>query len=164
MLALAAPLPDAVIRLVPYLRQMLQHRAFQRPGALVEFQLGHARLMKRVDQFAVDVELQLGVRGVADPNRLRAFVAGQPAGLPFQQAPLAHDAVHDLHVGRRSGHRAQQPIVPGGGFLGVAAVHQRQQRKGGVAQPAKAVIPVSRAPSFSGSEVVGAATMPPVGP
>ena len=31
VLALAAPLPDAVIGLVPYFRQVLQHRAFQCP-------------------------------------------------------------------------------------------------------------------------------------
>ena len=145
MRAVAAPLPDAVIRLVPYFGQMLQHRAFQVPGPFIELQLGHARLVKRVDQLAIDIELQLGMRGIADPDRLRAFIAGQPARFPFQQAALAHDAVHDLHIGRRARHRAQQPIVPGRGFLGVAAVHQRQQREGGVAQPAKAIVPVSRA-------------------
>ena len=85
------------------------------------------------------------MRGVADPHRLCAFVAGQPCGLPFQQATLAHDAVHDLHVGGRTRRRPQQPAVPGGGFLGVAGVHQRQQREGGVAQPAEAIIPVSGA-------------------
>ena len=85
------------------------------------------------------------MRGVADPDRLRALIARQPAGLPFQQPPLAHDAVHDLHVGRRSRHRAQQPIVPGQRFLGIARVHQRQQREGGIAQPAEAIVPVARA-------------------
>ena len=35
--------------------------------------------------------------------------------------------------------------MPGGGLLGVAGIHQRQQRKGGVAQPAEAIVPVSRA-------------------
>jgi len=31
VLALAAPLPDAMVRLVPYLGEVLQHRAFQSP-------------------------------------------------------------------------------------------------------------------------------------
>ena len=74
MLAVAAPFPDAVIRLVPYFRQVLQHRAFERPGAFVEFQRRHPRLVKRVDQLAIDIELQLGMRGIADANRLSAFV------------------------------------------------------------------------------------------
>ncbi len=84
------------------------------------------------------------MRGVADPHRLGAFVAGQPGSLPFQQAALAHDAVHDLHIGRRARGCPQQPTVPGGSFLGIARVHQRQQREGGVAQPAEAIIPVAR--------------------
>ena len=48
----AAALPDAVVRLVPYLFQMFEHRAFQVPRAVIELQFGHPRLMKRVDQFA----------------------------------------------------------------------------------------------------------------
>jgi len=40
-------------------------------------------------------------------------------------------------------------------FLGVAGVHQREQREGGVAQPAKAVVQFRAPPSFSGSDVVG---------
>ena len=107
MPAVAAALPDAVIGLVPDFRQMLKNIAFQRPGAFVKFQLSHARLMERIDQFAVNIELQLGVRGVTDPDRLRAIIAGQPARLPFQQPPVAHDAVHDLHVCRRTRHSAQ---------------------------------------------------------
>ena len=39
MLAIAAPLPDAAVRLIPYFRQMLHHLAFEIPGALVEFQV-----------------------------------------------------------------------------------------------------------------------------
>ena len=45
----------------------------------------------------------------------------------------------------------------------IAGVHQRQQRERGVAQPAVAIVPVAHAADASGSDVVGAATMPPVG-
>ena len=55
--------------------------------------------------------------------RLRAFVARQPCCLPFQEASLAHDAIHDLHIGRRARRRAQQPAVPGRRLLGIARVH-----------------------------------------
>ena len=143
MPARAAALPDAVIRLVPSPGQMIQHGAFHRPAGFIQFKFCHAPLVKGVDQFAVDVELQLRVRGVADPHRLCALVAGQPGGLPFQEAVLAHDAVHDLHVRRRTRCRPQQPAVPCGGFLRVAGVHQRQQCEGGVAHPTEAIVPVS---------------------
>ena len=142
MPAVAAALPDAVIRLVPDLGEMLEHRTFQRPAAFVELELGHPRLVKRINQFAIDVELQLRMGGIADPHRQRALIAGQPVRFPFQQAPLAFDAVHDLHIFRRTRHRTQQPVMPGGSLAGVTGVHQRQQREGGVAQPAEAVVPV----------------------
>ena len=132
-----------MVGLVPDLGQVIENGAFEVPGAVVELQLLHPRLMEGVDQFAVDVELQLGVRGIADPNRLRALIAAQPVGLPFEKTALAHDPVHDLHVGRRARHRAQQPVVPGRGFAGVAGIHQGEQREGGVAQPAEAVVPIS---------------------
>ena len=146
----ATALPDAVIGLVPLPGKMLQHRAFQFPAGVIHLELGHTPLMKGVDQFAIDIELKLRMRGVADPHRLRALVAGQPCGLPFQKSALAHDAVHDLHVGRRAGRGAEQPIVPGGSFRGIAGVHQRQQREGGIPQPAEAIIPVARAAELFG--------------
>ena len=44
--------------------------------------------MKRVDQFAIDVELHCTCAAL--PTRTGcAPSAGQPAGLPFQEAPLA---------------------------------------------------------------------------
>ena len=45
----------------------------------------------------------------------------------------------------------------------IAGEEQRVQRERGVAQPAIAVVPVAHAAGCSGSEVVAAATMPPVG-
>jgi len=89
-----------VARVAAGIGDMIDHRTPQCPGRFVKLQPGYARLMKRVDQFAVDIELQLRMRGVADPDRQRAFVTGQPARFPFQQASLAHDAVHDLHICR----------------------------------------------------------------
>ena len=103
------------------------------------------RQVQRVHHLAVDVELQLAVRGVADAHRLRALVAGEPRHLPFGQAPLAGDAVHDLHLVGAAGDGAQQPVAPRLRLLVVAGVHQREQRERRVAQPAEAVVPVARA-------------------
>ena len=100
MPACAAALPDAVIRLVPSPGEVLQHGAFHRPAGFIQFEFCHAPLVKGVDQFAVDVELELRMRGIADAHRLGALVAVEPTGFPFQQSPLAPDAVHDLHVRR----------------------------------------------------------------
>ncbi len=55
---------------------------------------------------------------------------------------LAGDAVHDLDPRRVAGDRAQQPIPPGLRILVIAGIHQRDQRKRRVAQPAKAIVPI----------------------
>ena len=80
----------------------------------------------------------------------RAFVARQPRHLPFGQAALAGDAVHDLHLLRTAGDRAQQPVAPSLRFVVVAGIHQREQRERGVAQPAEAVVPVADAAELLG--------------
>jgi hypothetical protein len=60
------------------------------------------------------------------------------------EAPLAREAVHDLHLVGCTGDRAQQPRAPRRGFLVIAGRHERHQRQRRVSQPAEAVIPVPR--------------------
>ena len=57
----------------------------------------------RVHELAVDVELELPGRGVADPHRRRAPVAVQVAQLPLGQLGAPVDAVHDLQRASRAG-------------------------------------------------------------
>ncbi len=101
--------------------------------------------MHGIHQLAVDVELQLVRRRVADAHGPRAFVTGKPRHLPLGETPLAGDAIHDLHLVGCARERAQKPIAPGFRLLVVAGVHQGLQREGRVAQPAVAVVPVARA-------------------
>ena len=49
---------------------------------------------------AVDVELELLGRGVADPTGVGSLVARQPWQLELGQPPLAADPVHDLDLSR----------------------------------------------------------------
>ncbi len=88
--------------------------------------------------------------GIADAHRGRALVSRQPWHLPFGQPPLAGKPVHDLHLLRAARHRAQQPVAPGLRLVVEAGVHQREQREGGVAQPAEAVVPVADAAQLLG--------------
>ena len=71
-----------------------------------------ARLVERVDHLAVDVELELLARRVADADRRGALVAGEPRELELGEAPLAGDAVHDLQVAGIAGDRAEEPAPP----------------------------------------------------
>ena len=106
--------------------------------------------MHGVHQLAVDVELQLVGGRIADAHGMGALVARKPRHLPLGQAPLAGDAVHDLHLVGRARERAQQPVAPRLRLLVVARVHQRLQREGRVAQPAVAVVPVARTAELLG--------------
>ena len=68
-----------------------------------------ARDVKGVHDFAIDVELKLIVRGVADAYRAAILVARQPRRLELGQTTLSRDAVHDLDLAglpgdRRSSH------------------------------------------------------------
>ena len=54
--------------------------------------------MHRAEQLAVDVELALPPRAVADADRRRPPPAGQVRQLALGQVALAADAEHDLQV------------------------------------------------------------------
>ncbi len=82
---------------------------------------------------------------VPDANRPRVLVAAQPGRFPFDHAPLAADAIHDLDLLGASRHSPQQPFVPGLRGVVKAGIEQRGERERGVAQPAVAIVPVARA-------------------
>ena len=71
-----------------------------------------ASLEERIHHFAVDIQLQLGGRGVANADRFGTFVAGEPRDFPFIEAPLAAEAIHDLHLCGITGHGTPQPLPP----------------------------------------------------
>src|ERR687888_386282 len=95
-----ADLPQPLIRLAPRRLEVLEQLALQRPCRRLDWQSVCAALEQRVEHLAVDVELQLLARLVADTHRRRALVSGQPVELELRQPPLAADPVHDLEVGR----------------------------------------------------------------
>ncbi len=65
-----AHLPDALVRLVPDLRDMADHRLLQRPALAVGAAGRLAALVEDIHQLAIDVELELLVGGVADAHGL----------------------------------------------------------------------------------------------
>ena len=76
-----AHLPDPLVGLLPGALEEVHDRPLQRPGVVVGRQAVGACLVQRVHHLAVHVELELLVRGVADANRRRACVPGQPLEL-----------------------------------------------------------------------------------
>ena len=123
VLAPAAHLPDAVVGLVPDVLQMRDQRALERPAASSSARPAAAPDVQRVQHLAVDVELHLPRRGVADAHRRGALVAGQPGHLVLVQPPFAGHAVHDLQVVGAARDRAHQPRAP---CLGLVEKAQRR--------------------------------------
>ena len=128
----------------PHLLQMPEDRLRERPGRGGGAQAPLARLEQRVDHLALHVELHLPGGGVPHPDGARAGVAGQPGKFDLGEQAFARDAVHDLHLVRAAGDRADQPVAPRSGLLQEAGAGERGEQQGAVAQPAEAVVPVAR--------------------
>jgi hypothetical protein len=96
----------------------------------------------RVDDLAKDVELQLLGRVIADPYWRRVLVSGQPRNNQLRQPSLATHPIHYLDLARATGDCPSKPIAPCLRLLVVAEMHQGQERKGGISQPAITIIPV----------------------
>ena len=104
---------------------------------------------EHVHDLAVHVELELAAGGVADADRRRTLVAGEPRHLVLVEAPLAADAVHDLQRARLAVRRVPEaPLQPRherAGLVGEPEIAQRPQCQRRIAKPAVAVVPVAHA-------------------
>src|SRR6516225_11555610 len=106
---------------------------------------GLERLEDGVGNLPEDIDLQLLCSRIADEYGQGVLIASEPRDDQFRQPVLSADAVHDLHLTRAAGYGANEPVSPYLGFVVVSQMDEGQERKGGVTQPAKAVIPVPRA-------------------
>src|SRR5271156_2309668 len=146
----APPLPDALVRLSPDVLEVQNERAFQRPGRVAGGETGAARNVKGVEHFAIDVELELCDRPIADSDRLRAFVARHPWNFEFLEPPFARYTVEYLQVVGRPGDRAQEPFVPRLRLVENAGPNQRIKGERRVSEPAISIVPIARAAQFFG--------------
>ena len=150
VLRTATNLPDSFVGVAPDLLKVGEERAFEVPSLGAGNEPRAARNVKCVEHFAVDVELELFDSGVADAHWARPFVTRQPGNLVLVEPTLARDAVHRLDVVRRTGDRAQKPLVPRLRLIEKACADQGEKRKRCVAKPTVPIIPVARTAAFLG--------------
>ena len=105
MLTARAHLPDALVGLAPDRFQMREQLVLQIPAGTGRAQAADPRMMQRVGDFAIHVELQLRMRFIADADRLRALVARQPRHDPFQAPPFAGNSIEGLDLVGTAGDR-----------------------------------------------------------
>ena len=145
MLRLAAHLPDAVVRVAPVRRRLLDLRAQHRPEALGQVVARAGVEVERVEHRAPHVVLVLRVRGVADAHRARVLVARQVVERALGQVGAPVDAVHDLEVAllglRHVGDEVEEVVR-----LPVEAERvEAPERERRVPDPGVAVVPVALA-------------------
>src|SRR5512143_2015584 len=102
---LAARFPDSVIGLRPLPLEVREQCLLQAPRLVEGAQLRLPRRVQYVHQLAVDVELALLHREVADPYRTTVLVAFEPRQLVLGQPAAARDAVHDSQLPGMTGRR-----------------------------------------------------------
>ena len=143
-----ANFPDALVGMVPNPGQVTQNSAADRDRTVDRRQTVAVRKIQSVEDLTVDIELRLLDGRVPNPHRARSLVSRQPRHLPFGQPALAPEPIHDLQLVRAARDCPQQPIPPCAGLVIKAAVHEGQQREGGVAQPTVPIIPVAASPDL----------------
>lgn len=144
-LRFTANLPDAVVGLPDADQRSVQQRPLQRPRGDRLTQSGYPGGMQGDHHLAHHVRLILQGGPVADPHRTGPTVTRQVGQLPLGQVTLARHPVHDLHLGRVAGDRAQQPVAPVLDHPQKAVRDQGLQSQRRVAQPHVAVVPVAEA-------------------
>src|ERR1700722_20870576 len=92
----ASHFPNAFVRFLPDFLEVGNERAFQRPGRFAGGEACAARHGKGVEHFAIDIELELFDRAIADSDRSRPFVAGKPRNFIFLEPSLAREAIDNL--------------------------------------------------------------------
>ena len=162
MPAVSADFPQPFIRLMPDRAEMFEHGALEGPVFFPRLQSTSPCLVQRVHDLAEHIELKLPVRGIPDAYGRGAFVAGQPRDFVLRETSFTGQSVHDLQS-RCPRRRAQQPISPRARLFEVASIHECQKGQRRVPEPAIAIVPIAGSAERSGKDVVGAATIPPVG-
>ncbi len=159
-----SPLPDARVDVPPLGRGAIAEVTQEGRGPRIEIVELVAQYVGGLEDLAHHVELALAPRLVANAYRPARAVAGQVVELVLGEVALTLDAEHDLHVtGGLAPDRGGHPVEEAMRFVRACRHPQGSQGQAGVAQPREPVVPIGLAPAISGSDVVGAATIAPLG-
>src|SRR5215472_13305760 len=148
LLSFSTYLPDALIGLHPDLFEMGYPISLYCGTLLRHSRCGFPGLMHCIGNFTIDIQLELSSCGVADTYGLGVLVTRQPGNLPLEQTSFAGNAIHDLILRRLSGNSSHQPVTPRRSLAVKSRVHEGQESKCRIPQPAITIIPVPLATEF----------------
>ena len=154
VLSAAAGLPDALLGLVPVVGEPVEQVAPAEPAGVAGLDAVLVREVDAVDRLAVDVELELVRRAVADADGTGPAVALPVLEDLLGQVAGAVDPVHDLQRGLPVRapvlYAVTQPAGEGGRLLPEAQAEQGVHGEGRVPDPGVAVVPVAFAADLLG--------------
>ena len=143
LLRLAAGLPDALVRLAPYVGRALGLRLDDRPQPPRQTLAAPRVQQDRVERRAEDVVLALVERTVADTHRTGSGVSGQLVSRGLREITAPVDPVHDLEgpvlVRLEVGDELHELV----GLPVQVEEMQSLKREGRVPDPGVAVVPVA---------------------
>ncbi len=145
-----AHLPQPLVRLAPVGADRVRQAAHELPVRRGDPPADLRVEPDRLEHLAVDVELPLLHRAVADPHRARAPVAGEVGELDLGEHPLAADPVEDLEVLGPPRARAPEPVAERVRLVAEAEREQGDEGERAVADPGVAVVPVPLAARLLG--------------
>ncbi len=145
MLLPATDLPDPLVLALPVIADPVDELAQMGPQVVGDRGPVLVEQVDRVHELAVDVELELVVGAVTDPDRARAVVTIQVIQGLLGQVAAAVYAVHQLQgaVGLRVPAAGFQPAHERLGLLGKPDAQEPVEGEGGVPDPGVAVVPVT---------------------
>jgi hypothetical protein len=139
-------LPYPLIRLPPDSAQMIDQRRLQRRCRNPYLIVGLRSSQQRRRHLSKYIQLKLIRRRIPNPHRRRSPITRKPIRNPFCQLPLSINSIDRLNLIRRTRSSSQQPLPPRNRLIYITRLHQHQQRKRRIAQPAVSIIPVARSP------------------
>jgi hypothetical protein len=154
MSAPTARLPDAFFRLIPIIDQPIHHPGDCLPAGVTNGWMAILGQAECKHGFAVDVELQLVCRAIADTNRTRIAIPLQVVERFLYQVRRTVHAVHNLEwSGGGAGvflDAVAQPLQERHRFVFEPQCHQCANRIRAIAHPGKPVVPVALAAQLFG--------------
>ena len=163
MLWFAARLPDALVGVSPDCRGTFGLCPDQRPEALRQALAAPRVQEDGVERRAEDVVLTLVEGAVSDAHGAGSRIPGELGDDRLREIAPTVDPVHDLQPAVAVRLDIRHELHELVGLPVQVQVVQRLQGEGRVADPRVAVVPVALAAGVSGSDVVSAATVAPVG-
>ena len=92
----ASDLPETIVRFPPSLLKKFQKGTLQPPIVIVNFDAIAMRDVEGIEKLAINIKLELLVRGITNSHRPAIRISSQVSELEFLEPAFATQPIHDL--------------------------------------------------------------------